>query len=329
MPWLNGLQQNPARGRAKNARTAAHDTAWLAVDWGSSRLRVWGVGADGAVTGEKQNNHGAADLNPDMFERRLLETAVELLLPGRVTPVLVCGMAGARDRWRETPYLPVPCSPLMVGRQAQTAPTRNQRLTVRILAGVSQQAPADVMRGEETQLAGLLSMRPGFSGVVCLPGTHTKWARMERGVLVAFTTYMSGELFHWLGATSSLRRAVQARAWDEGAFIAAADEVIAAPQKAAARLFSIRAERLLRGLAATTGRARLSGICIGLELAAAQDYWSGGRVTLIGEQDLCRQYTLALQSRRVETATIAAKAAALAGLIALYPTTCETQSATC
>ncbi len=65
----------------------------------------------------------------------------------------------------------VPCAP------------RGTAYATRILPGVCQRAEAvqDVMRGEETQLLGLLGLKPGFEGTVILPGTHSKWVELRGG----------------------------------------------------------------------------------------------------------------------------------------------------
>ena len=104
-------------------------------------------------------------------------------------------MAGARQGWIEVPYNDAPCAPSAVN--ATRAPkTRDPRLDVRIIAGVRQNDPApDVMRGEETQVAGILQQNPAFDGVICMPGTHTKWVRVSKGQIVRFQTCMTGEIF--------------------------------------------------------------------------------------------------------------------------------------
>ena len=68
------------------------------------------------------------------------------------------------------------------------------------------------MRGEETQIAGALSLMPGFDGVLCLPGTHSKWAQICAGEVVSFQTFMTGEMFALLSEQSVLRHGLQARA---------------------------------------------------------------------------------------------------------------------
>ena len=166
---------------------------------------------------------------------------------GQRTDVLICGMAGARGGWEEAPYASVPCPP---GPAAFARPrTRDPRLSVRILPGLSQDTPADVMRGEETQLAGLLAAEPGFDGVACLPGTHTKWAHLCAGEVVSFASYMTGEIFALLATQSVLRKTVRPRAGTSADFLEAVDETLSRPERMAARLFPLRAEALLHGLA--------------------------------------------------------------------------------
>ena len=108
--------------------------------------------------------------------------------------------------------MPCPPAPAAFAR----APTADPRLVVRILPGLSQDDPPDVMRGEETQIAGLLAREPDFDGIACLPGTHTKWAHVSAGEVVSFASYMTGELFGLLAATSVLRKTLAEDGWSGG-----------------------------------------------------------------------------------------------------------------
>ena len=260
----------------------------------------------------------ATNLASDMFEPSLLKAASELLPADQRTPVLVCGMAGARNRWRETSYLPIPCAPLAVSRHAEPVNSSSELLAVHILPGLAQASPCDVMRGEETQIAGLLAREPDFAGVLCLPGTHTKWVRIKDARIVAFKTVMSGELYHLTSAQSVLRRSVASAEWDEDAFVEALAAARAEPEQITASLFSIRAESLLRDLSEAVARARLAGYWLGLELAATQEYWAEQQVTIIAEDLLCRQYGLALSTVKVRSRAFAASDMSLAGLQACY-----------
>ena len=93
------------------------------------------------------------------------------------------------------------------------------------------------------------------------------------------------------------------------------------PEKLGARLFSLRAEGLIAGLTPQAARARLSGLLIGTELAAAKPYWLGQRVTLIGAETLSTAYARALGLQGIEAQLLNATDCTLAGLASLSPQT--------
>lgn len=288
--------------------------AWIAVDWGTSNLRAWAMGA-GEITAHAESDKGMGKLKPDEFEAALLEV-VGPWLSDR-TLVLACGMVGARQGWREAVYRAVPCTPTdPAGLTSVT--TQDPRLDVRIAPGLSQSKPADVMRGEETQLAGALVLYPNFDGVFCLPGTHSKWAQVSAGEVVSFQTYMTGELFALLSTQSVLRHSLTAEGWDDAAFDEGLSDALSRPDRIAARLFSLRAEGLLHGLTSAKARSRLSGLLIGIELAGAKAYWLGQEVKLIGAENLAASYARALGQQGLKTDRLDATACTLAGLSALY-----------
>lgn len=293
---------------------------WIAVDWGTSALRVWlmGAGAPRLLRSDK----GMGGLAPDQFEAALLDL-VGPYLDGPV-PVIACGMVGARQGWAEAPYAKVPCAPPGIGNATRPKVT-DARLDMYILPGVSQDRPADVMRGEETQIAGFLAQNPDFDGVLCLPGTHTKWAQISAGEIVSFQTAMTGELFALLSGQSVLRHSI-GTGWDDTAFAEALSDAMSRPQAIAAKLFQIRADSLLHSASSDAARARLSGLLIGLELAATKPYWLGQRVALIGDAALCARYSEALAAQGLQAEQTDADAMTLAGLSAAYQTLKETSS---
>lgn len=298
--------------------------AWIAVDWGSSNLRAWAMGAEGAVLAEAVSADGAGGLAPEGFEPALL-ALVEPWLGAGTTDVVVCGMAGARGAWIEAAYAAVPCPP--TPERMVRAPARDARLAVRILPGLRQEKPADVMRGEETQLAGLIAAEPGFDGVACLPGTHTKWAHVAGGLVVSFASFMTGEIFALLAENSVLRKTVGADGWSEEDFLQAAEDGLSRPDRVPARLFGLRAEALLHALAPERARARLSGLLIGAELAAARPYWLGRDVVLVGAPALAAAYGAALAIGGLGARTADATALTRAGLAAAHARLAERSGA--
>lgn len=287
---------------------------WIAVDWGTSHLRVWLMSSDGTVLKRLSSKDGMGGLAPDQFEPALLALVADDLSDGPV-PVLICGMAGSRQGWIEAPYARVPCHPPVAG---VAAPTRDSRLKVRILPGLRQDSPADVMRGEETQIAGFQALNPGWDGVVCLPGTHCKWAHLSAGEVVSFRTALTGELFALLAGQSVLRHSVGEAGWDEAAFQEAVSDAMSRPEALGTRLFSLRANHLLHGLSPEMARARLSGWLIGGELAATRAYWLGQQVALIGSDAVAGPYASALQAQGVATIRTDADRMTLEGLKAAY-----------
>ncbi len=289
-------------------------TDWIAVDWGTSNLRAWRMG-QGSILAEATSDDGMGKLSRDGFEPALIRLIGGWLGDG-VTTVIACGMVGSRQGWFEAPYRTTPCAPLEQGGLV-TVPTADPRIRVMIAPGLRQMTPADVMRGEETQIAGALALTPGFDGVLCLPGTHTKWAHVSAGEVVSFQTFMTGEMFALLSEQSVLRHGMGGAGWDDAAFDGGLSDALSRPERLAAFLFSLRAEGLIAGLAAPAARARLSGLLIGCELAAAKPYWLGQAVGIVGADGMSAAYARALRTQGVTAALLPATDCTLAGLATL------------
>lgn len=289
--------------------------SWIAADWGTTHLRLWLMDAAGHVLGQRSSDRGMGSLDPDGFEPALLD-CLGADLPEGETPVVICGMAGARQGWVEAPYASVPC-PVPSALTATRATTQDTRLQVYILPGLSQGKPADVMRGEETQIGGFLAGEPKFDGVLCLPGTHCKWAHISAEEVVSFRTFMTGELFALLSKHSVLRFSI-GEGWDEEAFVEAVTDTLSRPAGIGSELFSLRAAQLLHDQSPDTARARLSGLLIGLELAAARPYWLGQEVVILGDDTLAKAYETGLKTQSAWCRRVPADDATLQGLKAAY-----------
>ena len=288
-------------------------TAWIAVDWGTSSLRAWRMEGAQAVD-HRASDAGMGGLSRDAFEPTLLGL-IEPWLSDGVTDVVACGMVGARQGWQEAAYRVVPATPL--DAPFLTVIPKDPRFRLHIVPGLSQAEPADVMRGEETQMAGFLAGAPGYEGVIGLPGTHMKWARIAGGEVLSFATCLTGELFALLSQHSVLRHGLGA-GWDEAAFATAVVEMRDAPESLMAALFSVRAGGLLGQATPDAAKARLSGLLIGAELAGTRALWQGQPITLIGAGGLTQSYATALHLFG-QAATLAdAETVTLAGLCAAY-----------
>lgn len=290
------------------------NTDWIAVDWGTSNLRVWAMGPKG-ILASASSDDGMGSLDRDGFEPALLRLIEPWLTADRCVEIVACGMVGSRQGWFEAPYRATPCTALDPASLV-TAPTHDPRIAVRLIPGLKQVRHADVMRGEETQIAGVLALNPGFDGVICLPGTHSKWVHVSAGEVVSFQTYMTGELFALLSTQSVLRHGMTGNGWDEAAFDLALSDALSRPDRIGAKLFALRAEGLIAGLSPAAARSRLSGLLIGVELAAAKPFWLGQQVAIVGSEALSRSYERALTAQAVEPRVIGATEATLAGLTA-------------
>lgn len=296
--------------------TASH-ADWIAADWGTSHLRLWRMSRAGTVRGRADSDQGMGRLTPDRFEPVLLDLVRSDIPRDGHLPVICCGMAGSRQGWAEAGYEQAPCPPPGI-LKATLVRTACPGLVVHILPGISQAAPADVMRGEETQIAGLLAAEPGFDGVVCLPGTHCKWAHVSAGEVVSFRTFMTGELFALLSGQSVLRHGVAASGSDPAGFAEGVARAISRPEALAGDFFALRAEGLLSGLDPVTARSRLSGLLIGAELAAARPYWLGRDVVIVGESGIAKAYHTALAMQGAAPRQVSAEEMTLNGLRAAY-----------
>ncbi len=283
---------------------------WIAADWGTTNLRLWAM--RGREVLERRNSgQGMSGLRREQYP----EVLDQMTQGWGQAPVIACGMVGSRQGWVEAPYrrVPVAAAPELV-----QVPGRR----VWIVRGVSQMDPPDVMRGEETQIAGLLAARPSFDGALCLPGTHTKWARISAGEIVSFQSFMTGELFALLSRHSVLRHTV-AEPDDLPAFDTALNDALAQPHRAYGRLFQLRAAALLGELAPGTAGSRLSGSLIGWELAAAKPYWLGQEICVIGAPALAALYARALRAQGVACLEGEVEASTLAGLYSAWTTVKE------
>jgi 2-dehydro-3-deoxygalactonokinase len=168
--------------------------AIIGVDWGTSSLRAYLADADGVALDEIASATGALSLGPGEHEPYL----AGLLAPWKgarpEVPVIASGMVGARQGWIEAPYADCPAGFAEIAAAIVIAPSAALG-DVRIVPGVAAPATPDVMRGEETQILGALAASGRNDGLFVLPGTHSKWARVENRRIVGFETYMTGEVF--------------------------------------------------------------------------------------------------------------------------------------
>ena len=273
----------------------------IALDWGSTRLRAYLLGAGGAVLATQHSEAGASVLRGEAAFAAALQALVggwRAVQPG--LPLLASGMVGSQHGWREAPYVACPAD-----AQALARHTLALEASLHIVPGLRHEGTQpDVMRGEETQIVGALAQHPELAASACLvlPGTHSKWAQVQGGRITGFATHMTGELYALLRQHSVLARLMPpegdsaASAASPAAAQAFERGVQAARQAGglAHQLFAVRTLGLFGQLAPEVAADYLSGLLIGHEIASELRGGAPARLALVGEPALCARYAQAL-----------------------------------
>lgn len=296
---------------------------YVLVDWGTTSFRLWLVDQSGTVLAESRGREGMSYAAEAGFGAVLDRHLQHISAPDGV-PVVICGMAGARQGWVEAAYL---ATPTRLDDVAASATIVTERATdTRILPGLSCDNPAmpSVMRGEETQLMGLALEND--SALVCMPGTHCKWVEIVDGAVTGFSTFMTGELFDVLTSHSILRHAVgdgaAGKMQPDAHFLSAVKTGFDSPDIAWARIFALRAGQLLDLSDLADGAGFLSGLLIGAEIGAALKIASAPqrlkpeRLVLVASGQLADLYTAALRHVGLQPQLQDAEAATRKGLLA-------------
>ncbi|WP_448106780.1 2-dehydro-3-deoxygalactonokinase [Pseudomonas azerbaijanoccidentalis] len=304
----------------------------IALDWGTTSLRAYKLAEDGQVLEQRSLSSGIMQLPKapriingrectDGFELAFDEACGDWLDAQPDLPVIACGMVGSAQGWREAAYRDTPANVANLGTSLQTV--RSLRgVDVHIVPGVIQRSRLpNVMRGEETQVLGVLQNLKGEAGadvLIGLPGSHSKWVEVADGCIVHFDTFMTGEVFAVLSEHSILGRTQQrggsfdGEAFDRGVQVAlSADGEIGV----LSTLFSARSLGLTGELSGAAQADYLSGLLIGHELSALANVQRRRRnsvhlpsIILIGNSQLCTRYSRALDACGFARVTLAEQA---------------------
>ncbi len=279
----------------------------IGVDWGTSSFRAFRI-RGGQIVSRVETPNGILHVESGGFAA-VLRRAVEPWLQAGETEILMAGMVGSRQGWREVPYAPCPAGPVELAQGL--APVEFAHAAVMIVPGIQAYDADDVpevMRGEETQIAGVLG-ELGREATACLPGSHSKWVNVVNGRIAGFTTHLTGEAFAALRTHTILGRMMQDGPTDADAFRRGVARS-AQPGGLLHHLFGVRTLGLFQRLPETEAASYLSGLLIGHEVGCVSPK---GVVHLVGAAPLCSLYALAIDSYGAE-ARIAGPDAAARGL---------------
>lgn len=284
----------------------------LALDWGTTHLRAF-LMRGGQVLQERGGDLGIQHLGgqePARFEAALAQLAGDWLASWPDLPVIACGMVGSAQGWREAPYAATPADPQSLGAQCVQVRAQDGR-TVHIVPGVlhrPERGAPDVMRGEETQVAGALLAQASWAtrAEFVLPGTHSKWVAVRGGRIVSVRTFMTGEVYAVMRAHSILGRLMPADAQaSEAERMRAFEAGVQAAQDSSAggllhQLFAARTLGLAGGWPHALLADYLSGLLVGSELHGALAAGEGddpAPLVLVGSAALGERYQRALSLR--------------------------------
>ena len=297
-------------------------TPFIAVDWGTSSFRAALIAPGGEVLDELAEPRGILSFKPAEFVPYLTATCAHFTAAGAGF-FLLSGMIGSKNGLLDVPYCPCPASASAVAAALGWVDTSVSDIKIAIVPGV-RNGFDDVMRGEETQVFGAAAVLGVQNASMVLPGTHSKWVRLEDGAITQFNTFMTGEFYALLAQYSILAKSLPEAsgapvALDTAAFLQGIDRAQTSHvsrQGLLGNAFSTRVKSLFNELQPAQAASYLSGLVIGDELAAMR-LPVGGEVIVIGSATLCERYTLALAHLGVPTRPMGNQAA-WAGLHRIY-----------
>ena len=167
--------------------SVTENASLIVIDWGTTNRRAYLLDENGNVLDTRRDDRGILNLDPKRFAESFHEFIKDWRdKPVHELPVLMSGMIGSRQGWHEAPYVTCPVRQDDLVSALLPAPGAEN---CSIVPGVSL-APAstrhDVIEAKKSKSLARLANR-GATPVSCgLPGTHSKWAKVENGQLVDF-----------------------------------------------------------------------------------------------------------------------------------------------
>ena len=269
---------------------------FVGVNWGSTNFRAYLFDGAGTLLDDYAGPAGVTRLDRAGMGAQIAELAARWPSHG---PIYASGMITSNIGWLEIPYVEAPAGIAELVAGARTVPIGPADVT--LIPGIACRRAADgapdILRGEDIELAGFAAAVEA-TGYVALPGTHTKWVRLEAGRVAEFSTAMSGEIYDRLTTLGLLASVVEGEAAEGEALDAGLALGRDRRLGLGTLLFGVRA-RVIRGELARGDAASFTrGILIGSEIADALALYpgiAGGTVPLIGAEPACRLYTAALR----------------------------------
>ncbi|PSU33910.1 2-dehydro-3-deoxygalactonokinase [Photobacterium lutimaris] len=290
---------------------------WLVIDWGTTNFRAFAMGEQGDVLDKVELSLGLLQVKEGAFAIELENVLSGWLAEYKHLPIYMAGMVGSQQGWANVEYVPTSVGIEQLAHNAYRFELP-WGATATIVPGVSHQSAEglfDVMRGEEVQLFGLAKLTGMADLVAIMPGTHSKHAAFNKGQLVEFSSYMTGELFSVISTHTILGRGLPETGalTDNLAFLKGVRE--GQGEQLTNTLFMARTHRLFNNITDAEVLDYLSGVLIGNELKALEA--KQVQVYLVGGGKLCERYQLACQELGLESTYINGDECFIAGMAAI------------
>lgn len=286
---------------------------FISCDWGTSvlRLRVADtetmkvfaevISPDGiSATFELWKQSGKKENERLLFYQSILSQQIKKLeeqlhLSLQDLPLIISGMASSNIGMLEIPYKEVPFSSGGHDLTIETIEAKQDfKHNILIISGAK--TATDVMRGEETQLAGCLDNNTESDQLFIFPGTHSKHVFVKNGKAEDFKTYMTGEFFELLSKKSILSNVVEKSmglmqdntltSFEKGVEDALHSNILNTS-------FLVRTNYLFKKLPKAENYYYLSGLLIGTELKELRG--SNICVTVVSDEPMSTLYISALR----------------------------------
>lgn len=267
---------------------------FIVGDWGSSNIRMF-LFDNNKLIDSKRSDKGITVIQGNQCELLFKELCSDWFTDDNNIPITLCGMVGSINGWIETPYLNCPINLKEIHKHLCTV--KNQyNFDIKIIPGlcVNKQGNFNIMRGEETQLMGVVS--DNSYNICIMPGTHCKWVLLDGSTVVDFKTAMIGEMHKLFMEKSLIGAGTPLQEKNENIFLKGLqcgfDE-----GNVIFKLFECRAIRVLQKIPPQYASEFLSGLLIGSELNAITNLYGlnkNTKICIVGNSNLANRYMKAL-----------------------------------
>jgi 2-dehydro-3-deoxygalactonokinase len=292
---------------------------FFSCDWGTSTFRLRLVDAENesvlseiitgngiASTFESWKETGNNEKNKLAFYQSYLLEQVKNITPVfnhsfHNTPIIISGMASSNIGMVALPYKPIPyyCNGYDLVIQTIDEAEEIDQHKIVLISGV--RSASDVMRGEETILAGCNVSSQAGEQLFILPGTHSKHIVVKDGKVTGFKTYMTGEFFELLNKKSLLAGSVNEsqdfqHTKNQESFQRGIQE---SELNLLHTAFFVRTNDLFQKLTKEENYFYLSGLLIGTELREIKPV-AYSKISLVVNEGMKSFYVAALKSLGIE-----------------------------